>query len=390
MAGLGGFAPLPLRLGGVETETSWTASDHAALARDLAAAARTTPFAMMLVAVTSETASSITEYRGVNGIGTAFAPTVTTPVSYGPRLVFPCEWEDESGARRAVSVTGVAAYAASPAMGDIISEITTTGGRAVMNLYGGDVTGSILVLVWGCYLESATIADYGGSTDKEDTETEVVPYAFSQYRALQDARGSAYSKESGTLVHVENLSLARAHAATWRRAERLACNGNPATALEKAEEWRQVLGTRRRDGDTDATLRTRNAAKMRTALGPTRRAVDDAVEELLGTMYARTWRNNGSETIADDDEGTFWPTENPGAPSRDLGGGPWYSDRSHVVIEVNRPPSATSTAFDSAMADLTELLDTMLPATCTFAWVTGADDGFTLDEDLLDEGCLGG
>lgn len=388
MAGFGGFNPLPLRLGGRDGTTSWTSEDHAALCRDLVAAARVTPFARMIVDVTGSSAATVTEYRGINGNGSDYAPSIVTSL-WSPVLTFDPEWIDDQNVRRSLKVASAkATVAGAGAAWHAISEVVSSGGRRTVGIYAGDQACKIQVTVFGCYLDDATIADYGGATDKTNCETEITPCAYSTYRALQDARGSAYSKERGTLVHVENLCLARAHAGTWRRAERLACNANPATADEKAEEWRQVLGVRQRDGDTPAALRTRNAAKLKAALGPTRRVVDDAVAELLGPLYVKTWRNYGSETTADS-TGAYWTGVNPGSTSYDLGGGPWYSDRSHIVVEVTHPASVTDYEFNSKMTDLVELLDLLLPATCTFDWCTGADDGFTLDEDLLDEACMG-
>lgn len=393
MSGLGGFCPLPLRLGGVDAETSWGSGDHAAACRDLVAAARTLPFAHAVVS-RSGSARSLTQYRGANGCALADGPAVAVSGSYAASMTFPAEWTDALGVRRAIKIDHVEA---APANAQQVIDVGTTA-TATLGASGGlqIITTSILadggairVTVWGSYLDTVAIEDYDGATDKTDSETERTPYAWSLIQMLRDARGSAYTRERGTLVHVENLALARAHAASWRRAERLSCNGNPALAVEKADEWRQVLGVRRRDGDTNEKLRQRNAAKLRAALGPTRMTVDDAVAGLMGPLYVRTWRNYDGTTIADDNLGTFWPTVNPGAPSRDMGGGAWYSDRSHIVVELVRTASVSALEWQEKLADLTELLDLMLPATATFDWCVGADDGFTLDEDLLDEGCLG-
>jgi hypothetical protein len=387
MSGFGALCPLPLRLGGRDATTSWTSADHAAAVRDLVLVARVTPFAHLVVTRTGS-AVAVTRYRGVNGSGSTAAPTITLATDT-LHAVYPMAWDDERGERREVSITQAVATPANATQGPVTTTINASSGRVRVSVAALVDGGAVQITVWGCYLDAAQIADYDGATDKTDSETEAEPYAATMLAMLRDARGSGFTRSRGGLVHVENLALARAHGATWRRAERLACAGNPALALETAEDWRKVLGVRRRDGDTDATLRTRNAAKLRAMLGATRQTVDDAVAELLGPLYVRTWRNYGSETIVDDNTGTFWPGINPGTPTSDLGGGAWYSDRQHIVVEVTRSARVSDAEFAAKMTDLVELLDLMLPATCTFDWCTGADDGFTLDEDLLDEGCLG-
>lgn len=385
MSGLGGLNPLPLRLGGNSPTTSWTAEDHAAVCRDLVLASRSIPYAQMILSADND--GTIVHYRGINGSGVDFAPTVTYAAGEFD-VVFPLTWTDDFGDIHYTSIRDAVATSAHPAQGNPLTVMGFSGGLVQVTISGIAPTGLTQLVVWGHEIDLFDIDRYDGSTDKENTSTEVVPYAYSFQKSLQDARGSAYSKERGTLVYLENIVLARGHAGTWRRHERLASNANPATALEKAVEWQQVLGVRRRDSDDDASLRTRNAAKIRAALGPTRRTVDDSVAELLGSMYVRTWRNYDIETMVDDPTGTFWPSVNPGDSDNDLGGGAWYSDRQHTVIEVVHPPTMGTTEFDAKITDLTELLDVLLPATTTFDWVIGAEDGFILDFDSLDEGSL--
>lgn len=383
MAGLGGFCPLPLRLGG----DGWSAEDHARACADLLAMARSVPVWRMRLLRTGG-AISVEAYRGVNGSAIADAPT-TTGVS-ATHINTEFAYTDHNGQPQTIAADFVHV-----ARGNDVNVSQPTvqtyydTSRRQFLVSGVDDGGIVELTAFGTASALATgISHYGGALDKEDCQTEVVPYAWSCYRALQDARGSAYTRERGTIVHAENLCMARLHAGRWRDAERMSCESNPATASQHAEDWRKVLGVRLRPGDTAETIRTRNAAKMKAAVGPVGSAVDDAIASLLGTVYVRTWRNYDTETIADA-SGTFWPTVNPGADTRDLGGGPWYSDRQHLFVELQRSASVGDLEFYGKVDELNELLDRMLPATCTFDWGTGADDGFTLDEDLLDEGCLG-
>ena len=71
---LGGFAPLPLRLGGVSAE-GVTAPQHARLAADLAAIARVMPFAVFRFSQTALNVPTVQVYYGRNGAGVNHAPS---------------------------------------------------------------------------------------------------------------------------------------------------------------------------------------------------------------------------------------------------------------------------------------------------------------------------
>lgn len=79
MASLGGFAGvLPLRLT-ADAETGVSAAQHARLAADQIAKKRTGPLCVFTWDAVSvaDTAATITTYRGMNGVGTAHAPTAS-------------------------------------------------------------------------------------------------------------------------------------------------------------------------------------------------------------------------------------------------------------------------------------------------------------------------
>lgn len=380
MAGTGGLAgQLPLRLGVVDNSGLDT-SDHARLCADLAACMRTVPTLRMRVSrsgttYTVEAFRSIYTEPAIYHIGgkASFYLSPTRTLSDGTVVTgCPRVWVATSGGPSGAAEPVV--YVTNYYSVDLIQISIADGATA-------ELTG------WGSDLDARTIADYGGALDKEDCQAERVPYAWTAYRMLQDARGSSYSKELSGLVHVENQALARAHAARWRDCERLSANANPATAHEKAEEWRQALAVRLQPNDTPESLRTRCAAKFLAARGPTRQTVDDAVEKLLGQVYVKSWRLYGTDLDNPPTE-TYWPGVNPGIPSYDLGGGPWYSERSHIVIEVTQPADVSLASFLDKMAQLYELLDRMLPATSTFDWAVNVDDGFELDVDQMDFGAL--
>jgi hypothetical protein len=86
MAVTGALCPLPLRLGGDAT-TGWTVEQHARAAADLVAIKRTAKLCVFSWSLASNGATpSISDYRGMNGTGIAFAPTVNS--SSGSTMTF--------------------------------------------------------------------------------------------------------------------------------------------------------------------------------------------------------------------------------------------------------------------------------------------------------------
>lgn len=375
MSGFGALCPLPLRLGG-DAETGLSASQYCRIAADVLACLQTSPFAAFRV-----TSAVMTAYRGWNGCGLAHAPTIALVTGSTYSYTWPETWEDDAGVEHAVNIQSVRVTPMSSVL--VTARVEITAPNQIQ------ITGAptCCVTVWGGGLER-TLSDYGAYADKDDSKTEVVPYAWSAYRALQDARGSAYTQSSSGLVHIENLVLARGHAARWRDGERVACNANPATASEMLPDWQTVLGVAPRAGDTTEDIRSRCAAKFAFTLGPTRQVVDDAIAALLGRFFVKVWREH-SEDLSSPPALTYWPGENPGPAAYDLGGGAWLSERSRIFVEVTPIADADQVQFNSRIDALQEMLDLSLPAWETWSWGSNADGGFVLDEDLLDEGTMG-
>lgn len=372
MAGTGALAgQLPLRLGTIDN-SGIDASAHARLCESLLSVLRTTATMMMTVSRSGSTLT-IDAYRGLFAEPTLYGTSTFT-------FAIPMTRVEYDGTSVYSSPDHFEVFEASATQLSACSVYVNASGVNVESLDDG---ASVTVVGYGANFRERTIADYGGALDKRDCKTEVTPYAWIAYRMLQDARGSSYSKETSGLVHVENQALARAHAARWRDAERLACNANPATAYEKADEWRETLGVRPRAGDTREQLRLRCKARFLAMRGGTRQTIDDAITSLLGTIHVKTWRVFGTD-LATPPTNTFWPGVNPGLSGNDLGGGAWYSDRSHLVVEVTRPADVGLSKFLDAVDQLFELLDTRLPAWATFDWAQNVEGGFELDIDQLD------
>ncbi len=69
---LGAFAPLPLRLGGSDTE-GWSVTKHARMCADLVALKRSSPLCVFTYTKSGATIT-IQSYLGQNGAGLAYAP----------------------------------------------------------------------------------------------------------------------------------------------------------------------------------------------------------------------------------------------------------------------------------------------------------------------------
>jgi len=88
----GGFCPLPARLGGDAT-TGLTVEQHARLAADHVAKKRTAPFCVFQWSLATDGATPIvSNYRGMNGAGSDYAPTVNS--SIGSAMTF--RWARQS------------------------------------------------------------------------------------------------------------------------------------------------------------------------------------------------------------------------------------------------------------------------------------------------------
>src|SRR5687767_14624030 len=172
------------------------------------------------------------------------------------------------------------------------------------------------------------VGDYGGSLDKRASTTEAIePYAYSVYRELQAMRGSAYTTKPGTLVHVENLAIARMHAAVCLRApEKIRANANPGRSDEKLDYWVEVLNVPVRDQDQRWQIRERLAAHYKAAKGPTVESIVESVQALLGDAFVEIIQVTGA-ALGTPPTQTFWPGVNDGPPAYDLGGGAWLSER---------------------------------------------------------------
>lgn len=232
---------------------------------------------------------------------------------------------------------------------------------------------------------SATIGDYGGSLDKRNSETEGdAPYAWAVYCELRNMRGSAFTKDKGTLVHCENLALARVLAfRNFRCPEKFTCNAQqPATADEGIDYWVKVLDVPAKPTDQRWQLRQRCAAHFKAGTELNLSTIRAALQDLLGEIYVNATFNEGTALSASPTL-TYWPGVNDGDESYSLGGGTWASERSHLYVEIQQPAGMSRADFLQIVnVQMFHLLDRILPAYATFGRSLGG--GFYLDISNLD------
>lgn len=94
---LGGYAPLPLRLG-VDYDTA----SHARTAADLSAIVRTQP--LCRITYTPGATVTIQNYVGMNGSGIASAPTPTFNGAGDVTFTFPASFVDDYGVELGISI----------------------------------------------------------------------------------------------------------------------------------------------------------------------------------------------------------------------------------------------------------------------------------------------
>lgn len=389
MAAFGGYAPLPVRLGG-DTETGWSAAQHARAAADLYACSLTSDFAILTVNKSGGTVT-IESYLGQNGLGLAAAPLALNSGTGIITFFWPNTFKNDYDENFPVNIK----YADAGVIGtaNLTASASVGPNTVIVSIYnaatGALTDGRVTVAVGPGITVDRRIGHYDGATDKEDSPTEgKTPYAWIWYREFEGALGTAFTKTQSGLVHAKKIALARMWAALDRLREKYSANAKPGTNDEVLGHWVRLLNVRLLGDDTLQEVRQRAAVRLKAGRGPTMTRVDEAVSELLGAAFVKVWRRYGTDLDTPPAQ-TYWPGVNPGPTDYSLGGGAWLSERSHLVIEVSRSAGLSDTQFlRLANVDLYRLLDELLPATSTFDWATGLTDGFLLDISDLDFGGL--
>lgn len=385
MSGLGGFCPLPIRLGGTATE-GFTAEQHARASADLLAVARTLPFAVMTF-TKSGSSFTVHDYSGLNGVGASYAPSMLDLGNGYTFLFFDKAYADEYGTSYPIVVkhAEVTPHGAIAIIATVETFETSNPEQFAVRTFtaaGVGVDCKVTVEL-GTWSREPTLGEYDAALDKENCRTEVVPYAWTKYQDLEAALGDGYTRARTGGVHARKLALARADGEAMRVAERFPANANPGTADAALGDWVAIMRLKV-SGDEDIhQVRQRLGAKFEAAKGNSADEVDAVCARILGSLFDQNFRSVGSD-LATPPAYTYWPDINPGPSSLDLGGGTWSSPRCHLTVGISE--AATPEKLDQyrlVNIVLADELDVLLPAWAT--WTTAfVGDGFTLDEDPLD------
>lgn len=382
----GGFAPLPERLGSDEL-TARSAAQHARLVADTVALRRVSDLCSFTFTTDGATAT-ISSFEGANGEGLGWKPDTITVHGTGD-VTF--RWSsrvfvDEYETARPLGIRGFELTGAGAAFLEATGELVDGGIRVrLWNAAGVAVNGGTNVTLHGGV--NATIGDYDGAFDKEDSITEgAEPYAYQWYRMYEAMLGDGFTTARRGLVHAKKLALSRMQAGLQRTGERALANSIPATADECLEAWAQVLSVPLREGSERWRVRQQCAVKFQTNRGPTASDIDAALKSILGELYVESIRQNANPLSAPPSQ-TYWPGGTPGVTSLALGGYAWFSERAHLTVRVRYPQAGDEADFFRLMnVDLFQYLDRRLPATANFNWAAWRSDviGFFLDISPLD------
>ncbi len=387
---LGGFAPLPIRLGGPATG-GWTAAGHARFAADLASISRTLPLCVMVVSVASGVATTST-YNGRDGAGVKYAPTVTSPGAGRILVTFSAvkTTEDDRDLPWYVLSAKGTGHGTAFRRVDIDGDVGLATEFYIRNAAGAAVDGTATLTFYGSWGPFATVDFYDGDPNKHDNETEnPVPIAAQIYRDLQQQRGSAFSSSPTSLVHAENAAIARQRMfVDYRLPEKLRNNSTPLRADDGLEYWSEFLAIPARPRESRFSLRRRCSLQYRSTDGCTYDAFRSAVKDLLGEAFVDVilQQDDGLETPG---ENTYWPVINDGPATYDIGGGSWISERAHIIIGATQPSGMPSGEFNQLMnVELFQLVDQILPAWTTAQWRTDGVASNVWDGFLWDDGTM--
>lgn len=384
----GALAPCPIRLTAESATAGWSASQHARVCADTAAAWRTAPLAILTVEV-DDTSVSLVAYDGRNGSGAAHAPALTWTSDTQPCLVvwdYSYDNDFEEPQPWTVRHAEVHMHWDGSNRGAVLRQVPALiNGADVLVDAGATVPYQMTIVVYGDWGEDREIGTYGGDLDKQDNTTEAsIPYAAQWLRSIQGARGSAYTTKPATLVDCENLAIARMMGAVFSRTpEKFSANATPGRSDERLEYWVNVLRIPRKPSEPRWQLRRRAAIHYKAALGPTLDVVETACRELLGDAFVAVHTFEGVD-LDNPPTPTYWPGGTAGPAEFALAGnGMWSSRRSHLWIEVVRPASLSLSAFIQLMdVQLFQLLDRMLPAWVDWHWAVDSG-GFLIGISLI-------
>jgi hypothetical protein len=187
--------------------------------------------------------------------------------------------------------------------------------------------------------------------------------------SLNDARGTAYSKERGTVVWAENYALAKAIASVWEANRRLANQFDPARMSAFLPRWEKILGIVPAPSDSLKTRKDRVAFKLSLwSKEPTGTNLIELVKAKIGDLYVGITHILSTQNTGSIPGGLT----SPGGVT--LPDGEWGSDISYVGIRVWQPRTSadakliTDGEFYDRVKNYKPIYDDHAPAYVTHNW----------------------
>lgn len=356
---LGGFAPLPLRLGG-DPKEGVGADQWNRLSLDVSSASDCTPLLVVLISGTT-----VLGVRARGGQATSQVSAVSQPDGTTRRVLLPAAYlENESGTYHAQSIC----YAVAHECG--VGPTAATVANTTIDVTVASADSTIVVIVYGTTRKSYA-GEYGADPNKLNSWTEGdIPYAWQWYREIVSAMGSAYDNSEGSLVTFERRAQARMFAYVQRCAELYAAQQQPGQSDAILGRWASIMALPQ--GQPDWQVRAKVAARFALISGARDEQLTAAVRQVLGAAFVGFVRYPG--TLDDPPFPTYWPEVNPGPPELNLEGGTWLTHRCHLVVALSDTTGFLIAERGGQITrDLADILDGSLPAVVDWNWGVGAD-----------------
>jgi hypothetical protein len=214
--------------------------------------------------------------------------------------------------------------------------------------------------------------------------------------SLGAQRGEAFnSDDTTTVVWLENHAYARAITFDgWGTNERLSLQWDPRRTTDMLERWETIF--RLRPGPNDTEKDRRDALVVRwQQFGAiaNHSKYTTALEAALGDYFYAVEYISSANAVIHVPSGSYpWGTVAAGIS--------WYSTIAHILVRLQKPTGASEGDFYEAASRVSQVMDGLVPATCTFSWYRGGPSayavsggpsagGFFLDETNLDNEVFG-
>lgn len=202
--------------------------------------------------------------------------------------------------------------------------------------------------------------------------------------AITEAMGSAFAKERGSFVWVENHATARVVLGMYNSAERLGSVNDPARMTDTLPRWEKILGLPGVGNPPER--RARVAAKLGLiSAGTAFQVLDDYLTDLLGEMYLGLEFPDPLTAITRVPGGGTIPGGGPVFVDGDLADptiSPYSSSLAHVAILLEKPAEMSESVFYERASSIYNVIDNLVGAWMRFSVIRDGvhGRGFFLDE----------